>query len=329
MSLLLKCKCGKTLSVKPEMAGKKGKCPGCGALFTIPAPAKPASPKMEDPFDIPFANTNASQASGSFWNELQRSTASTTGNSTSEESGAVANRNANRSSNNYLENANREAKERERRERDQENANGTSQTLIAFIGILITGGLIFGAYTVSTRISTPEFMKNFRSNDQTANINVNKSVVSSESTQSLNKPRIDFSQLSGIYDIGNEFNAQLECTGIDFELINAQTEGRDRLEIDLKYLELLGSTRGYYSLYLHFYPVKEEAEGQTVLCKIMRVERTIPAREKFITDFGKNAYEKTIAALKDEGFQFFLRHDDLTNVQFLKDKLRAEFSGRK
>jgi len=57
MSILLKCKCGKTLSVKPELAGKKGKCPGCGSLFTIPAPSKPISSpasKEDDPFHIPF-----------------------------------------------------------------------------------------------------------------------------------------------------------------------------------------------------------------------------------------------------------------------------------
>jgi TM2 domain-containing membrane protein YozV len=60
MSILVKCKCGKTLSMKPESAGKKGKCPGCGSLFTIPSPNKrEAVPvaKEEDPFHIPFAGT--------------------------------------------------------------------------------------------------------------------------------------------------------------------------------------------------------------------------------------------------------------------------------
>lgn len=60
MSILVKCKCGKQLSVKPESAGKKGKCPGCGSLFTIPSPIKKETvpvAKEEDPFHIPFVGT--------------------------------------------------------------------------------------------------------------------------------------------------------------------------------------------------------------------------------------------------------------------------------
>jgi hypothetical protein len=38
----LKCKCGKRLKVPVQMAGKKGKCPACATVFTIPAPAASA-----------------------------------------------------------------------------------------------------------------------------------------------------------------------------------------------------------------------------------------------------------------------------------------------
>lgn len=58
MSMILKCKCGKQLSVKQESAGKKGKCPGCGSLFTIPTPSKPTSSpaaREDDPFHLPFS----------------------------------------------------------------------------------------------------------------------------------------------------------------------------------------------------------------------------------------------------------------------------------
>ena len=33
--------CGKTLNVKDEMAGKKGKCPNCGAKVTVPSAETP------------------------------------------------------------------------------------------------------------------------------------------------------------------------------------------------------------------------------------------------------------------------------------------------
>ncbi len=115
MSILVKCKCGKTLSVKPESVGKKGKCPGCGSLFTIPAPTRSASPAAKDPFDIPFASAGANHGDNAFWNELQRSTASAVSNSPSEERADQGS--TNRSTNSYLQNAKLEARERESRER--------------------------------------------------------------------------------------------------------------------------------------------------------------------------------------------------------------------
>jgi len=37
----IKCgQCGKTTIVKPEFAGKKGKCPVCGKVINIPDPSK-------------------------------------------------------------------------------------------------------------------------------------------------------------------------------------------------------------------------------------------------------------------------------------------------
>jgi hypothetical protein len=40
MAIDIECQsCGKKLRVKDELAGKKGKCPGCGAIIDIPAPA--------------------------------------------------------------------------------------------------------------------------------------------------------------------------------------------------------------------------------------------------------------------------------------------------
>ena len=43
MKIALTCQCGKQLSVPPEHAGKKGKCPQCGNVLRIPngAPAAP------------------------------------------------------------------------------------------------------------------------------------------------------------------------------------------------------------------------------------------------------------------------------------------------
>jgi DNA-directed RNA polymerase subunit RPC12/RpoP len=45
----IKClQCGKSFKVKGEFAGKKGKCPVCGKVISIPDPSK----KNEDAFGV-------------------------------------------------------------------------------------------------------------------------------------------------------------------------------------------------------------------------------------------------------------------------------------
>ena len=38
------CECGKTLHVKNELAGKRGKCPACGRVLIVPKEAPPPLP---------------------------------------------------------------------------------------------------------------------------------------------------------------------------------------------------------------------------------------------------------------------------------------------
>lgn len=50
MPIVLNCACGKTLRVADEHAGKRVKCPGCGAARTVEAPAAP--PDDFDDFEV-------------------------------------------------------------------------------------------------------------------------------------------------------------------------------------------------------------------------------------------------------------------------------------
>jgi hypothetical protein len=43
MPIDLTCSCGKKATVKDELAGKKGKCPACGNVLTVPVPSAPDS----------------------------------------------------------------------------------------------------------------------------------------------------------------------------------------------------------------------------------------------------------------------------------------------
>ena len=44
MSIAFSCACGRSLRAGPQLAGKKTKCPGCGAVLTIPAAGEEAAP---------------------------------------------------------------------------------------------------------------------------------------------------------------------------------------------------------------------------------------------------------------------------------------------
>src|SRR5580698_1106631 len=46
MPIAFNCACGKSFSVKEEFAGKKTKCPACGAALIVPAVS--SSPSSED-----------------------------------------------------------------------------------------------------------------------------------------------------------------------------------------------------------------------------------------------------------------------------------------
>jgi hypothetical protein len=43
MSIVVTCTCGKRLQVPDQLAGKRGKCAGCGNVLAIPAPPEPAA----------------------------------------------------------------------------------------------------------------------------------------------------------------------------------------------------------------------------------------------------------------------------------------------
>ena len=51
MSIVVNCECGKQLRAREELAGRKGKCPGCGKMFVIPAPPPP-EPAEDELFDL-------------------------------------------------------------------------------------------------------------------------------------------------------------------------------------------------------------------------------------------------------------------------------------
>jgi hypothetical protein len=57
MSIAFSCACGRSLRAGPHLAGKKTKCPGCGAVLTIPAAGEeaPAAPPAPKPKPAPAA----------------------------------------------------------------------------------------------------------------------------------------------------------------------------------------------------------------------------------------------------------------------------------
>ena len=66
MSIEFSCECGKRFKVRDELAGRKGKCDGCGAVLQIPALVqKTAAPKVDSTLPKPFPAASAKpQAAG-------------------------------------------------------------------------------------------------------------------------------------------------------------------------------------------------------------------------------------------------------------------------
>jgi hypothetical protein len=52
MQMKMKCVCGKILSIKPELQGRKGRCPACGETITVPSQPKPEPTDDQDLSDL-------------------------------------------------------------------------------------------------------------------------------------------------------------------------------------------------------------------------------------------------------------------------------------
>ena len=52
MPITFTCTCGKTLRVPDANAGRRAKCPACGAVVAIPAPQPEPQPEAEPVFEI-------------------------------------------------------------------------------------------------------------------------------------------------------------------------------------------------------------------------------------------------------------------------------------
>src|SRR2546423_14264345 len=64
-----RCDCGRKLRAAESAAGRRGRCPACGAIFTVPTPAEAAVPEPElipvsglhaSPFDAPESSDDGS-----------------------------------------------------------------------------------------------------------------------------------------------------------------------------------------------------------------------------------------------------------------------------
>ena len=61
MSIAFSCECGRNLRAGPNLAGKKTKCPGCGAVLTIPAASEEAASAPPPPAPRPKPAPAAAQ----------------------------------------------------------------------------------------------------------------------------------------------------------------------------------------------------------------------------------------------------------------------------
>src|SRR5262245_36679807 len=52
MTIALECDCGKAVKVSDALAGKRMKCPACGANLTVPAALPPPPDEANDDFEV-------------------------------------------------------------------------------------------------------------------------------------------------------------------------------------------------------------------------------------------------------------------------------------
>ena len=83
MPIPIKCACGKKLSLKDELAGKKVKCPACQKVLSVPKPKAPEE-SLDEPWDLDDS------AEADFENEREEASAKSRTAKKSASSGATS-----------------------------------------------------------------------------------------------------------------------------------------------------------------------------------------------------------------------------------------------
>jgi hypothetical protein len=132
---------------------------------------------------------------------------------------------------------------------------------------------------------------------------------------------LDLSSISGTYEVGEKGQANQELVSIEVKRISARKKGADLHELDAQLLEEFGK-HGFVSAEMTFKPIAGGTGGQSLVCSITNIVRTIPAPDDFGTALGRDSFEKLLELSKNGGIVVALNKDDLQNIASAKEAIR-------
>lgn len=147
----------------------------------------------------------------------------------------------------------------------------------------------------------------------------------SRSTQPSTMPPIDFSKLSGRYEIGDKVRAHEERTSIQLAKIGKTVE--EKLNFDIKLFELF-LPKGHVSAEVQVETLFQAAGKQIIICRIIRISNETPGREDYDTAWGKESFDKIKQIIGNGGqlLAISVSDNDLQNLSDAKITLQRELA---
>ncbi|MFN6164545.1 MAG: hypothetical protein ACK6DC_13580 [Planctomycetota bacterium] len=162
----------------------------------------------------------------------------------------------------------------------------------------------------------PELSANRKSNDSDS---------SEEPEEQMLATDLDFSSLSGRYDIGEKGRAKQELVSIEVKRITARKRGEDLHELDAQLLEDFGK-HGFVSAEMTIEPKAGGTGKQSLVCSITNIVQTIPEVDDCGTALGRDSFDQLLKRGKNGDIVIVLSKDDLQNIAKAKDAIRRELS---
>lgn len=141
--------------------------------------------------------------------------------------------------------------------------------------------------------------------------------------------RIQWSSLSGSYEIGNKSRASLAMAELKSEqTVASTTTGANTAAMDVQTVEKFNE-KGFIEAQVSFEPSHSNNSQAIVFCKITQVIKTIPGRDDILTPALKPTFDDMMAKFQRGAILIVLEQNELSDIEKARAAIKQKLSNMK